>query len=230
MAFWRLKRKLHSASALLASIFLLTTITSPSSAGAQPLESISQLPPELVRGLRASQLLLRELQNTGVWSVLLNQPRQALQDSPQKATDALKPFEGQWVGKWHKQRVIHDWQALTLLAQPILLGKQLEILAIQFCWVGDGYGWNVVVRKGGQVLLLGTVNHLDPSGRIAYRVPHVGVPRGAGHILWMTPSSLFSEYINDGKYVIQSQAWKMTTDVIELGQSYQTTYQRLKAG
>ncbi len=112
-------------------------------------------------------------------------------------------FTGKWYGKWDQMRVDHHWGEIVTHDPPrrIEMAGQTPVYlrSCQYCWVGDGYGINVIATddvdaKGGD-FLLGYVTHIrdgDMSQPTKSR-PHVGVYVGPGQLIWITAGEVFLE-------------------------------------
>jgi hypothetical protein len=126
--------------------------------------------------------------------------------SPTKGSDAFGTFQGRWYGVWDKWNVDHDWAEVTNYKQPKRLSdtNELGLRAVQYAWIGDGFGWNVVAVPAGNMtgdVILGSVYHLadaDPK-RVRSRQPHVGIAAGDGRLIWLTKQEVFFEQALPGK-------------------------------
>ncbi len=113
---------------------------------------------------------------------------------------AFAPFAGRWYGFWEANRVDHDWSGVVVHDPPRagLPLATLRIRATQSAWIGDGFGWNVVVTtdSGGDVIL-GTVYHVEEGhpDRVRLHRPHVGVDAGPGRLIWITAGEVFLEEV-----------------------------------
>lgn len=126
--------------------------------------------------------------------------------SASKGPDAFSAFQGRWYGVWDRWKVDHDWAEVTNFKPPKRLSdaNALGLRAVQYAWIGDGFGWNVVAvpvgNKTGDVIL-GSVYHLadaDPK-RVRSRRPHVGLAAGDGRLIWLTEQEVFFEQTFPGK-------------------------------
>jgi len=115
------------------------------------------------------------------------------------ADAAFAGFSGRWYGKWDELLVDHHWhdvQRPAAIVQPKLPGLP-HIAALQYAWIGDGFGWNYLVRPpetDGDVVL-GFVYHLKPHEPETIRsdFPLVGYLDGPGRLIWITPSNVYFE-------------------------------------
>lgn len=157
-----------------------------------------------------------------------------------KGAEAFGAFRGRWYGVWDKWKVDHDWADVTSFKPPKRLSDAngLGLRAVQYAWIGDGFGWNVVAvptsDKAGDVIL-GSVYHLadgDPK-RVRSRQPHVGMEAGKGRLIWLTKSEVFFEEVvpdktpNAEKYVISGFRYRLTgAKLIAEKSAFQAVYTR----
>ena len=206
----------------------------------------AELDAELISGVESAEAFRRELLSTGVADELARTIAQAsgipglTADTVLEAVtgglsraqlwDALTPFDGDWEGRWQSMDVEHTWESRLDLARPVPISDttELALIAYQFAWVGDGYGWNIEARVEAGSVLLGSVYHLDPNtGEPAYHVPHVGVPLGRGHVAWIVPGYLYLERVEgDATYQITQLQWGPDDASEGAREVYQTTYRR----
>lgn len=133
--------------------------------------------------------------------------------------EAFAPFAGRWYGVWDKKRVDHNWHGVDLAGPG---STSAGLVATQKAWVGDGWGWNYLIRpessakpgaSAGYVALstieqphsgavvLGYVemlNHQDPAGDpsdIRDTFPLVGYADAPGRLIWVTPAFVFFEEV-----------------------------------
>ena len=108
------------------------------------------------------------------------------------------PFAGRWFGRWDGNRVDHHWTATAPLDPPRvyeLPGGPVRLFAVQYAWVGDGYGVNLSAGRGDERFLLGYVVHVrDRALRVeTARRAHVGVAQPGGGLCWVTPGGVYFE-------------------------------------
>lgn len=116
------------------------------------------------------------------------------------AGDAFAPFAGRWYGVWDGTNVDHVWgAAVTATPAATPHGCATKLIALQDAWIGDGYGWNYLVRPAGTTgeVILGHVYHVerDDPTTVAFEMPHVGYLDGPGRLIWVTESFAFFEEI-----------------------------------
>lgn len=148
-------------------------------------------------------------------------------------------FEGRWYGLWRNNPVDHDWSRVMTHNPPATgagLGE-LQLLATQSAWVGDGFGWNAVAATGRSrgSFILGTVYHVegaDPD-RIRLHRPHVGIEVGTGRLIWITSREVFLEEVlpsslpGKARYAITGFRYTRREEKIEIdGEAYQAVYGR----
>lgn len=150
-------------------------------------------------------------------------------------------FNGKWYGLWKQTKVDHDWGETQEFQPLLILDTQppIGLRALQYAWIGDGFGWNAVVapniRNTGDVIL-GTVYHVrdqNPDDIYMHR-PHVGIPLDEGQLIWITKSEIFLEqaYPNDDKeqesYAITGFYYEMKdSKLVNQGDGFQAVYTRV---
>ncbi len=116
------------------------------------------------------------------------------------ATASFQSFAGSWYGLWDVHEVDHEWSQTEAYSPPYMIqDKDLVIYvhALQYAWIGDGFGWNLVVspeHPDNSTFILGTVYHVrdhDPQQVYLHR-PHVGLALGE-RLIWITKREVFFE-------------------------------------
>lgn len=149
-------------------------------------------------------------------------------------------FNGKWYGKWDQYLVDHDWEPTLEFHSPIILDttNSLSLRAVQYAWIGDGFGWNAVIapehRNTGDVIL-GSVYHVrnqNPDEIDSHR-PHVGIPLDEGQLIWITDSEVFLEQAfkagnpKDESYAITGFFYENKDGkLINRGDGFQAVYTR----
>ncbi len=117
-----------------------------------------------------------------------------------QAVKAFDAFGGKWYGKWDQMQVDHHWYPVEQAKSPEKIGGFYDVylLAAQFAWVGDGFGWNVVASEnaeGKEGFVLGSVHHIEQQDPTQVRLhrPHVGVICRENQIIWITRGEIFFE-------------------------------------
>ncbi|MHC4726515.1 MAG: hypothetical protein ACYS17_04740 [Planctomycetota bacterium] len=154
---------------------------------------------------------------------------------------AYSRFKGRWYGLWTKMRVDHHWSRIVELDKPkrvqINSGKPVWIRSYQYCWVGDGYGLNMIATQNPDSktgdFLLGYVIHVE-NGNIkkpTKRRPHVGLFVGDGKLIWITAGEVFLEESYDVSpgvegYAITGFFYKVRDGILKTTQCFQAIYTR----
>ena len=115
---------------------------------------------------------------------------------------AFGDFTGKWYGRWDRMVVDHDWKDVQSFEPSFPLHGEpfLCLRALQYAWIGDGFGWNLLAAPLGHNnldVILGTVYHVedhDPA-RLRSHQPHVGISLNQGQLIWITPEDVFLEEI-----------------------------------
>jgi len=113
-------------------------------------------------------------------------------------------FDGRWFGMWDTLPVNHDWKPSELFDPPQrLVPQQPRLVALQYAWIGNGFGWNYLVslnQEGSALCILGQVYYSDPPEyeRLRDSKPHVGfsdVTAGQSpkRLVWITDQEIFLE-------------------------------------
>lgn len=105
----------------------------------------------------------------------------------------LNGFSGKWFGKWKTMEVSHLWLPTRKCNFKVVLGY--ELIGFQSCFTGDGFGWNYLVRKGKNIVILGYVYHFDQKGELAYGNPHYGFPNNLGGLTWISNDHIYYEFL-----------------------------------
>ncbi|MCS1407737.1 MAG: hypothetical protein M2R45_00897 [Verrucomicrobia subdivision 3 bacterium] len=95
--------------------------------------------------------------------------------------EAFDAFGGRWYGKRDEMELDYHWHPTILFASRSRVDgfHDVFVIAGQFAWVGDGFGWNVIASTGAEAenaFVLGTVYHVeggDPA-RVRLHRPYVG--------------------------------------------------------
>jgi len=150
-------------------------------------------------------------------------------------------FQGKWYGLWDKMKVDHHWSEITEPDNPqcvqIQSGKPVWIRSYQYCWVGDGYGLNMIATqkpdsKTGD-FLLGYVIHIDNGNikRPTKRRPHTGIFVDNNKLIWITAGEVFLEEIYEVApgvegYAITGFFYKVREGILQTTQCFQAIYTR----
>lgn len=158
-----------------------------------------------------------------------------------KPQQAFTAFDGKWYGIWDQMKVDHHWypQVNQVPAVKIPAFHGIWIHAVQFAWIGDGFGWNIVATEeadSSDYFILGTVYHVrekDPSQVYLHR-PHVGISTDEDQLIWLTRKEIFLEQRMPSKgelperYSITGFNYQMhgTSGLSVVGNSFQAVYTR----
>ncbi len=154
---------------------------------------------------------------------------------------AFNRFTGRWYGLWGQMRVDQHWWPVDQYDPSAEVGRDLpRILASQYAWVGDGFGWNYIVQPRHtptRHVILGMVYHLDTSNakNIRLRRPHVGYWAGPGKLIWVTAREIFFEQATspreDDEAVYTITGFNYEIEEAQLrskGDAFQAVYTRKK--
>jgi hypothetical protein len=150
-------------------------------------------------------------------------------------------FQGRWYGLWDKMRVDHHWSEIIELDKPRCVqingDKPVWIRSYQYCWVGDGYGLNMIATEDPDSqtsdFLLGYVIHVE-NGNVkkpTKRRPHVGLFVDDGKLIWITNGEVFLEESYDvfpgvEGYAITGFFYKVRDGILKTTQCFQAVYTR----
>lgn len=156
---------------------------------------------------------------------------------PLDASNSFAPFSGRWYGEWNKKLVDHNWSEVFIPGELTDISSQQTLgsrLALQYAWIGDGFGWNLLVQPKGArgQTILGYVYHIkshEPN-EVQFEFPLVGYSDGPGRVIWVTPSSCYFEEVHDQPnehYSITGFNFKLKEGVLHTdGSAFQAVYTR----
>ncbi len=146
------------------------------------------------------------------------------------AVNSLNSFAGNWTGYWEDMCVNHFW--LSVRTSDFHFVKGCTLVGFQSCYVGDGIGWNYLVRRANHMIILGFVCHMNREGKVLAQNPHYGYLTKNKQIIWVTNDHLYFEFIsnsdtyhNPRQYVIAGSKYECTNKKPVLGVGFQTVYQ-----
>ena len=168
--------------------------------------------------------------------------RRALEGAPRwkQWSRNFDSFQGHWYGKWDQMEVDHHWYPTHAFESPLTVAgfHEVRVLAGQFAWVGDGYGWNIIGSEGtkrDRAFILGTVYHVrngDPLDVTLHR-PHVGVSVGKQRLIWMTRAEIFfqerlpTKGDEGDRYAITGFRYRYSNGrLVNQGNAFQAVYTR----
>lgn len=150
-------------------------------------------------------------------------------------------FKGKWYGLWDTMKVDHHWSEIVKPDRPReveMTGERpVWIRSYQYCWVGDGYGLNMIAtedpRSQSGDFLLGYVVHVEQGdmARPTKRRPHVGLFIGEGKLIWITAGEVFLEEtyeVSPGvqAYAITGFSYKVAENTLKTTKCFQAVYTR----
>lgn len=118
----------------------------------------------------------------------------------EQAIEAFEAFSGTWHGLWDIHPVDHEWSPVERFDPPDRITEgdnTIYVHALQYAWIGDGFGWNLVVSPespDAEAVILGTVYHVrnhDPA-LVYHHRPHIGIQHNE-NLIWITRSEVFFE-------------------------------------
>lgn len=153
---------------------------------------------------------------------------------------AFQAFAGKWYGKWDKMKVDHDWSPVKRLNPPYFIDGEFPMLVhtVQYAWIGDGFGWNVVVKPidiQNAIVVLGSVYHVEKGdeSNIRFHRPHVGIELDKHRLIWITRGEVFLEEVQphsnpeQDRYVITGFFYEITGGILKSkGNAFQAIYTR----
>ena len=150
-------------------------------------------------------------------------------------------FKGKWYGLWDRMSVDHHWGRIVEPDKPqrveIAGDEPVWIRSCQYCWVGDGYGLNMIATadpnsQSGD-FLLGYVVHVEDGDleKPTKRRPHVGLFVGKSKLIWITAAEVFLEEIyaispGVDAYAITGFFYKVADNTLWTTQCFQAVYTR----
>ncbi|MFD2562983.1 hypothetical protein [Aquimarina rubra] len=123
---------------------------------------------------------------------LSKHPSKTLKDS-----DVLNTFSGEWSGKWKSMPVRHLW--LSFKEINLEINEFFKIIGFQTCFTGDGFGWNYLIQKGEEIIILGHVYHFNAKGKLDYENPHYALVNDQSQLTWVSDNHIYYEFVCDNK-------------------------------
>lgn len=146
-----------------------------------------------------------------------------------KGWDVLNTFSGKWRGKWKSISVRHLW--LPFKESNLIVNKLSRIIGFQTCFIGDGFGWNYLVRTKDETLILGYVYHFDNNGKLISENPHYAFINDHRQLTWVSDNHVYYEFIcddndcfGDRHYVINAIPYTTQKGKQKFDSLYQTVY------
>jgi len=150
---------------------------------------------------------------------------------PCKATafSALNNFTGIWHGNWKSERVHHHWLPVREYHKKI--NTESNLLGLQSCITGDGIGWNYVVEKEGNVIILGFVYHIMEDGTPVSGNPHYAFLNSNHELSWVSNNHIYYEFTGShhhnfiGRhYIITGASYDNRSGQARLTKGFQAVY------
>jgi hypothetical protein len=121
------------------------------------------------------------------------------------SADSFAAFDGRWFGRWGDGDVNHDWRPSKVFIEPVRdQSKTLRMHALQYAWIGNGFGWNYLVTpelatpgQGEFPYVLGMVYYFDGQDfeTIRGEKAHVGFVDSPTRLVWITEYEVFLEEV-----------------------------------
>ncbi len=170
------------------------------------------------RNLLASPKLVNPSDNPGITKT-----------SASKAFESLNEFSGEWHGNWKDLRVHHRWLPARECKKTIT--ESSSLIGFQSCFTGDGIGWNYVVEKRGETIVLGFVYHFNDDGNISARNPHYAFLNPDNQLTWVSGDHIYVEFVrnhsvytNEKQYVITGAQYEKQRKEMKLISGFQAIY------
>lgn len=121
------------------------------------------------------------------------------------SAESFSAFDGRWFGRWGTANVNHDWQPTRTFAQSKRYqGSDMQVHAIQYAWISNGFGWNYLVSPAPKAVdkpsfpyVLGMVYYFDGVDfeTIQGEKAHVGFVDSPTRLVWITEREVFLEEV-----------------------------------
>jgi len=140
--------------------------------------------------------------------------------------NSFDKFSGRWYGKWEARKMKHLW--LPSRKTNLLLFGHLELVGFQSCFLGDGIGWNYLVKEKNRFIIFGFVCHFDKSGVICAKNPHYAFLNYNGQLTWVSDDHIYYEFIrseaNIKHYIITGIRYRKRQKELEPISLFQAIY------
>jgi len=144
------------------------------------------------------------------------------------AADVLNTFSGEWSGKWKSIPVRHLW--LPFKEINLEINELFKIIGFQTCFTGDGFGWNYLIEKGEEIIVLGHIYHFDAKGTLDYESPHYAFVNDQNQLTWVSDNHVYYEFVcqdekcrNGRHYVITAIPYS-NSGKLKFGTPFKTIY------
>jgi hypothetical protein len=191
---------------------------------------------------RQTPRYLKERRNIGGFNLSKTMIIEAIKGSRHiSSRRAYGRFEGKWYGLWDKMKVDHHWSEIVEPDEPryveIKGDRPVWIRSFQYCWVGDGYGLNMIANTNPDYtdkdFLLGSVIHVENGDmdKPTMRRPHTGIFVDDNKLIWITAGEVFLEEIyevapGEEGYAITGFFYKVRDNILRTTQCFQAVYTR----
>lgn len=125
-----------------------------------------------------------------------------------KSSGVLHTFSGEWFGKWQSMSVEHLW--LPIRKCNLKIDPEHEVIGFQTCFTGDGFGWNYLIQKGEDVIILGHVYHFNEKGTLDYENPHYAFLNDQSQLTWVSDNHVYYEFVCDDKKCANDKHYVIT--------------------
>ncbi|MFB3785943.1 MAG: hypothetical protein ACE15F_06190 [bacterium] len=164
-----------------------------------------------------------------------------------RGEELFNAFAGYWHGEWDGRPVAHYWKMVEHFDPPLEApgAYPARMLARQYCWIGDGFGWNILATIPGAEdengnpapmnVILGIVYHVqdqNPAEITQFR-PHVGLYADPGKLIWITGEEVFLEEVKrdrphgEERYTITGYRYAIENkQITNKGPGFQAVYSR----
>lgn len=145
-----------------------------------------------------------------------------------KSADVLQTFSGEWFGKWQSMSVEHLW--LPIRKCNFKIGLEHKVIGFQTCFTGDGFGWNYLIQKGEETIILGHVYHFNENGNMDYENPHYALLNGESQLTWVSDNHVYYEFVCEdekcaaGKHYVITAMPYSNHDRLKFGAPIQAIY------
>ena len=168
-------------------------------------------------------------------------------DAYLRGEDLFNDFAGYWYGVWDGRPVDHHWKMVEHFDPPLEVPGTypVRMLARQYCWIGDGFGWNILATIPGDQEEKGNSEPRNVILRIVYPVkdqnpaeitqfrPQVGLFANPGQLIWITGEEVFLEETRRDRtpggerYAVTEYRYHIENNLLtNVGPGFQAVYSR----
>jgi len=148
-----------------------------------------------------------------------------------KSFEVLNMFSGKWTGKWQAMHVEHLW--LPTRKCNLKIGLDYDVIGFQTCFTGDGFGWNYLIRKGEEIIILGHVYHFNEKRTLDYENPHYAFLNEQSQLTWVSDNHIYYEFIcydsdcSESKHYVITAMPYTKKNKVQFGAPIQAIYESL---